>query len=274
VLAGIAFDADGSARGAMGIDCARFRNSPHIGIAIGNFANEMTALYVAQGPDLQFVDEAIATGLGPQSRLELKFGTLFVDVDLDGRLDLVGANGHLEDEINRVQPSQFYAQPPHLFWNAGPSQPTEFVPVTKEKCGEDFLKRMVGRGAAYADIDGDGDLDLVFAASGQAPRLLRNDQQTGRHWLRLALRGTQSNLSAIGAQIEVRVGEESRFAQVMPTRSYLSQVELPVTLGLGASTKADKVRIRWPSGLTQTLENVPGDQTLRLTEPTAQTTGL
>ena len=272
-LSGIAFDADGNARGAMGIDCARFRNSPEIGIAIGNFSNEMTALYVAHGPNLQFVDEAIATGLGPQSRLELKFGTLFVDIDLDGRLDLVGANGHLESEINRVQEKQFYEQPPHLFWNAGPSQATEFVPVPKEKCGEDFLKRMVGRGAAYADIDGDGDLDLVFAASGQTPRLLRNDQQTGRHWLRLSLRGVQSNLSAIGAQIEVRAGGQTLFAQVMPTRSYLSQVELPVTFGLGEAAQADEVRIRWPSGTAQMLKDVAADQMLQVTEPTSQTAG-
>jgi hypothetical protein len=268
-LAGVAFDTDGNARGAMGIDCARFRNSSHIGIAIGNFANEMTALYVSHGPTLQFVDEAVATGLGPQSRLELKFGTLFVDVDLDGRLDLVGANGHLESEINRVQESQFYEQPPHLFWNCGPEQPTEFAPVPPEKCGQDYLKRMVGRGAAYADIDGDGDLDLVFAASGQAPRLLRNDQQTGHHWLRLSLRGTRSNTSAIGAQIEVRLSDRTLYGQVMPTRSYLSQVESPVTFGLSGDHQAKQVLIRWPSGIRQTLEAVPANQTVSVVEPTA-----
>jgi len=268
-VAGVAFDTDGNARGAMGIDCARFRNSAHIGIAIGNFSNEMSALYVSHGPDLQFVDEAVATGFGPQTRLELKFATLFVDLDLDGRLDLIGANGHLEDQINRVIPSQFYEQPPHIFWNAGPEHPTEFVPVPKEKCGSDYLKRMVGRGGAFADIDGDGDLDVVFAASGQSPRLLRNEQQTGHHWLRLSLKGTQSNTSAIGAQIEVRLPNRTLYSQVMPTRSYLSQVELPVTFGLGGAAQANEVRIRWPSGITQTLEAVAADQTLVVHEPTA-----
>ena len=100
---GVAFDQQGQARGAMGIDAARIRNGSAVAIAIGNFANEMTAFYVAQGDSMQFTDEAIATGIGPQSRLELKFGTLFVDVDLDGRLDIVSANGHLENEINKVQ---------------------------------------------------------------------------------------------------------------------------------------------------------------------------
>ena len=131
-------------------------------------------------PDpLQFFDAAIATGLGPPTRLSLTFGVFFFDYDLDGRLDLLSANGHLEEDINKVQPTQYYAQPPQLFWNCGPEQSTEFVPVPPEKCGEDFGRRMVGRGSAFADIDGDGDLDVVITASGGAPRLLRNDQQTG-----------------------------------------------------------------------------------------------
>jgi hypothetical protein len=269
VLAGIAFDNDGNARGAMGIDCARFRNSPHIGVAIGNFANEMSALYVSHGPTLQFVDEAVATGLGPQTRLELTFAMLFLDLDLDGRSDLVSANGHLENEIHRVQESQQYEQPPHLFWNAGADQPTEFVPVPETKCGPDYLKRMVGRGGAFADIDGDGDLDLVFAATGQSPRLLRNDQQTGHHWLRLSLRGTASNTLAIGAQIEVEVAGRTLYGQVMPTRSYLSQVELPVTFGLGTARQADRVLIRWPSGLTLELHDLAADRVHHITEATA-----
>jgi hypothetical protein len=218
---------------------------------------------------LQFVDEAVATGLGPQTRLELTFAMLFLDLDLDGRSDLVSANGHLENEIHRVQESQQYEQPPHLFWNAGADQPTEFVPVPETKCGPDYLKRMVGRGGAFADIDGDGDLDLVFAATGQSPRLLRNDQQTGHHWLRLSLRGTASNTLAIGAQIEVEVAGRTLYGQVMPTRSYLSQVELPVTFGLGTARQADRVLIRWPSGLTLELHDLAADRVHHITEATA-----
>ena len=168
--AGVAFDAAGNARGAMGSDSARFRNNDSIGIAIGNFANEMSALYVAYRNKLQFVDEAVATGLGPNSRSELTFGLFFFDYDLDGRLDLFAANGHLEEDINRVQPSQHYEQAPQLFWNCGPQQRTEFVPVLASQCGDDFVRPAVGRGAAYADIDNDGDLDILLIACGKPPQ--------------------------------------------------------------------------------------------------------
>jgi len=262
--AGVAFDIDGNARGAMGIDVARFRNNDAMGIAIGNFANEMTALYVAYDNGLQFTDEAVATGLGPQSRLELKFGMLFVDCDLDGRLDLFSANGHLEDDINLVQPSQHYEQSPHLFWNCGARQQTEFVPVPRENCGEDFLRPLVGRGASSADIDSDGDLDLLVAATGQPPRLLRNDQALGHHWLRVKLIGNTVNRDAIGAWVDVQLAGKTLSRQVMPTRSYLSQVELPLTFGLGDAAKVDRLTVRWPDGASQVLEDVAADQRLEI----------
>src|SRR5205085_7807503 len=154
---GVAFDVSGNARGAMGVDVAWFRNNASMGIAVGNFANEMTALYVANDDGLLFTDEAVSNGLGPATRLELKFGLFFFDCDLDGRLDLFTANGHLEEDIHRVQVTQFYAQPPHFFWNCGADKRIEVAQVPKAKCGEDLLKRVVGRGSACADIDGDGD---------------------------------------------------------------------------------------------------------------------
>jgi hypothetical protein len=250
-LAGVAFDAAGNARGAMGIDAAYFRNDESLGVAIGNFANEMTALYVAQEEPLRFVDTAIATGLGPETRLELTFGLFFFDYDLDGRLDLLTSNGHLEGEINKVQSSQYYAQPPELFWNAGPNKAAEFVPVRAAHCGEDLLRPLVGRGCAFADIDADGDLDVLLTEVGGPPRLLRNDQELGHRWLRFRLVGRDANRDAIGAWVEVRSGGEMLRRQVMPTRGYLSQSELPVTIGLGTRQAVDRVRIRWPNGQTQ-----------------------
>lgn len=270
-LAGIAFDNSGNARGAMGIDSGRFRNDGTLGIAIGNFANEMTALYCSQGAQnqtLQFSDDAVATGLGPPSRLLLKFGIFFFDADLDGRLDILAADGHLEEDIHKVQQSQQYAQPPQLYWNCGHDAATEFLPVPESACGKDFVKPMVGRGATYADFDGDGDLDVLITAVGSSPRLLRNDQKLGHHWLRLKLRGTLCNRDAIGARVEVTSGGKVQYRQVMPTRSYLSQVELPVTFGLGQDTAAETVTIRWPDGTVQELSKIPADQMLVIEQKT------
>jgi hypothetical protein len=261
-LAGVAFDNNGNARGAMGIDVAHFRNNDDLGIAIGNFANEMTALYVSRNHELQFTDEAVSNGLGPTSRLELKFGVSFADFDLDGRLDFLAANGHLEDEINKVQPSQHYEQPPHLYWNCGPEHESEFLMLQAEQCGTDFLKPLVGRGVSIGDIDDDGDLDVLITSSGQQPRLLRNDQKLGHHWMRVKLVASQCNRDAIGSWVDVYVGNQVLRRQVMPTRSYLSQTELPVTFGLGKADKVDRIVIRWADGSLQEIKDVQVDQSL------------
>jgi hypothetical protein len=262
---GVAFDSYGNTRGAMGIDAGVYRNDGKLGIGIGNFANEMTALYAQQNSPLTFSDEAITEGVGPASRLLLKFGLFFFDYDLDGRLDLLTANGHLEEEISKIQKSQAYAQPAQLFWNTG-GRSGCFVTVPPEKCGRDLFKPIVGRGSAYADIDGDGDLDVVLTQTGGQPLLLRNEQNLHHHWLRLKLVGTQHNRDGIGAWIKVRVNGETLWRQVMPTRSYLSQSELPVTIGLGVALQPEVVEVIWPGGATQRLENISVDQMTIVTE--------
>jgi len=252
---GIAFDAYGMARGAMGIDAARFRNDEALGIAIGNFANEMNALYVSQRDSLMFADEAITAGVGPASRLLLKFGLFFFDYDLDGRQDVLTANGHLEEDIQKFQQSQRYRQPAQLFWNRGASQGVGFVPVPEVKSGSDLLKPIVGRGSAFADMDGDGDLDVVMTQIGGPPLLLRNDQELKYNWLRFKLVGTKSNRDGIGAWVKIRMGNQVLSRQVMPAKSYLSQSELPVTVGLGAVTRVDEVTVVWPGKLTQKVSD-------------------
>lgn len=261
---GIAFDSYGNTRGAMGIDTGFYRNDGKLGIGIGNFANEMTALYVQQNSPTTFSDEAITEGVGPASRLLLKFGLFFFDYDLDGRLDLLTANGHLEEEIAKIQKSQSYTQPAQLFWNAGDKG--GFVTVPAAKAGTDLFKPIVGRGSAFADIDGDGDLDVVLTQVGGPPLLLRNDQNLNHHWLRLKLVGRKSNRDAIGAWIKVRVGNRTLQRQVMPTRSYLSQSELAVTIGLGNAPKPEEVEIKWPSGTIQKVADVKVDQPTTVVE--------
>jgi hypothetical protein len=250
---GIAFDSQGKARGAMGIDAVRFRADDCIGVAVANFANEMTALYVCTPPSRFFTDDAIPTGLGPATRLDLSFGLFFFDFDLDGRLDLLSANGHLENEINAVQSSQHYRQPSRLFWNAGEHGSSEFVAMSAEQIGSAFSTPIVGRGAAYADIDADGDLDVLLTQTGGSPLLLRNDQELGNQFVRVKLVGASSNRDAIGAWVELRLPGESIRRQVMPTRSYLSQAELPITVGIGTTDSITDISVVWPSGAVQSV---------------------
>ena len=190
ITSGVAFDQAGAARGAMGIDWADFRNDGALGLAIGNFANEMTALYVTDEPaSLQFSDVAILYGLGAPTQPPLKFGLFFFDYDLDGRLDLLSANGHLESDIAKVQASETYAQPAQLFWNTGKPGHAASSLVGPENAGPDLFRPIVGRGSAYADIDGDGDLDVVLTANGGPARLFRNDGGDQNRWIRLLLTG-------------------------------------------------------------------------------------
>lgn len=250
---GVAFDAIGNARGAMGIDVARHRNDEALGIAIGNFANEMTALYVNQGRTGLFADEAIPEGIGPASRRQLKFGILFLDYDLDGWLDLLSANGHLEEEISKIQQSQHYRQPAQLFWNAGATS-GGFVEIQADRAGPDLFRPLVGRGSAYADIDGDGDLDVILFQAQGAPLLLRNDQALGHRWVRFRLVGSRSNHDGLGAWVRITAGGRTQSRQVMSTRSYLSASELPVTFGLGKADRLEAAEVLWPDGRVQKLD--------------------
>jgi len=245
---GVAVDKNGSATGAMGIDAAWFRNDGAIAYAIGNFANEMSSFYVTQGRADLWTDEGIGAGIGAPTRKHLSFGALFLDYDLDGRQDFLQANGHLENEINRFQPSQTYEQPAQLFWNSGGRR--TFVDVTS--CG-DLTRPIVGRGCSAADIDGDGDLDVLLTQTNGRPLLLRNEQSLGNNALRLRLVAQGKNHDAIGARVEVFVGGEMQCQEVMPFRSYLSQVELALTFGLGHASQADKVIVHWPDGSTREL---------------------
>jgi hypothetical protein len=257
---GLAFDNFGQTRGAMGIDTGCVHNDGLLGVAIGNFANEMTALYIAQPKKILFTDDAIPEGVGPASLLLLKFGLFFFDYDLDGRLDLLTANGHLEEEITKIQQSQHYAQPAQLFWNTGGQGGPTFLPVSAELAGPDLFQPRVGRGSAFADIDGDGDLDVVLTQVAGPPLLLRNDLTAGQRWMRFKLVGTRSNRDAIGARIRVYAGGQVLERQVMPTRSYMSQSELPVTIGLGPTAQVERVEVIWPGGATQPVSPVTLNQ--------------
>ncbi|NEV62683.1 CRTAC1 family protein [Thiorhodococcus minor] len=264
VFEGIAYDRNGKATSAMGVDAAHFRDDQDVGIAIGNFANEMASLFVTADGRTPLVDEAVLEGMGPASRIPLTFGVVFLDYDLDGRLDLLLANGHLEHEINKVQQSQHYAQPPLLFWNCGHACPGRFLAVTD---AGDLMAPMVGRGVSYADIDGDGDLDLLITQNGRRPALLRNDQRSGHHWLRVKLVGRAPNTDALGARLELTVDGVTRIRDLVSARGYLSAVEPVVTFGLGAADHVERLRITWPEGQVQELMSPRVDTLVTVEQP-------
>ena len=271
-LSGIAFDrASGNARGAMGIDTARFRDDGTLAIGIGNFANEESALYMARPGRKQFVDAAMFTGFGPPTRLGLTFGLFFFDIDLDGRFDVLGANGHLEEEISKTQRTQRYEQPPQLFWNAGREAKNELVLATAKETGESFHQPIVGRGTAYGDFDEDGDPDIVISVSNGSTVLFRNDQQIGNHWLRVNLQGTISNRDAIGATVQLKTGDRVLQQTVMPTRGYLSQSERTVTFGLGRITTISELIVTWPGGQQEKFQVDSVDQTVNLVQGRGET---
>ena len=263
VLAGVAFSEDGVARAGMGVDAADYDRSGRPSLLITNFANQMLSVYHNEGSGL-FVDEAPRSEIGRASLLTLGFGCFFFDYDLDGWPDIFVANGHIDPDIQHVQANVKYAMPPHLFHNEGNGK---FREVTKEMGGA-FAAPRVARGAAYADIFGDGRLDILVATNGGAAALFRNEAAGSavRHSLRLKLVGTQSNRDGIGALVSLTAGNGKQTQMLRSGSSYLSSSELVLTFGLGREDKADSIEVDWPSGHTDRLTNVAAGQTVVLTE--------
>ena len=260
VSAGIAFSEDGVARAGMGVDAADYDRSGHPSIIITNFANQMLSLYHNEGNGL-FVDEAPRSEVGRATLITLGFGCFFFDYDNDGWPDILVADGHIEDQIQRVQKRVSYAEPPHLFRNLGGGK---FQEVT-ESLGAAFAAPKVARGAAYADIDNDGSLDVLITTNGGRVYLFHNEGGTN-HSLRVKLRGSRSNRDGIGAVVRVAAGKDQQSQMLHSGSSYLSQSELVLTFGLGSGTKADSLEIDWPSGQVEKLSNINAGQTVTVEE--------
>jgi hypothetical protein len=260
VLAGIGFSEEGVARAGMGVDAADYDRSGYPSILITNFSNQMLALYHNERNGL-FVDEARQSEVGRTSLLTLGFGCFFFDYDQDGWFDIFVANGHIENEIQRVQKRVSYAEPPHLFHNLGRGK---FEEVTASM-GPSLGVPKVARGAAYGDIDNDGDLDLLVTTNGGPAALFRNDGGTN-HSLRVKLVGTRSNRDGIGAVIRATAGGDSQWQMLRSGSSYLSSSELILTFGLGQHQQVGRLEVNWPSGQIDRLENVRADQLIVVKE--------
>lgn len=260
VEAGIAFSAEGKARAGMGVDVGDFDNSGRPGIAITNFDNEMIGLYRADGTG-NFADVAVQSGVGLPSKTTLGFGCAFADCDLDGSLDLIAVNGHIDDTVRNIR-NVGYAQAPQFFLNNGRGT---FREVSAE-LGGGFNAPKVGRGLAVGDFDRDGDVDVLMTTNNGPAYLFRNDQTAGNHSIRFKLVGTKSNRDAIGAQIRIVAGGSSQTRMVRSGSSYLSQSELPVTFGLGKQDKVERAVVEWPSGRTEDFKDLSAQKTYEITE--------
>jgi len=265
IVAGVAFSEDGVARAGMGVDAADYDRSGMASILITNFSNQMLSLYHNEGKGL-FVDEAPRSEVGRNSLLTLGFGCFFFDYDLDGWPDILIANGHIDGDIQRVQPNVKYAMPPHIFRNLGKGN---FQEVTKS-LGAGFATPRVGRGAAYGDINNDGRLDLLLSTNGGPVYLFENDftgsPGSSNKSLRIKLIGTRSNRDGIGTVVKLTAGGESQSEMLRSGSSYLSASELVLTFGLAMHQQADSIELRWPSGQVDKLANVAAGQTITVTE--------
>ncbi|HTA45052.1 MAG TPA: CRTAC1 family protein [Bryobacteraceae bacterium] len=259
--AGIAFGEDGVARGAMGTDWADYDRSGRAHLLVGNFSNQMLGLYHNEGKGL-FVDEAPRSTVGRESLLSLTFGTFFFDYDLDGYPDILTANGHIEEEIGRVQPKISYKETPLLFRNLAGKKFENVSP----KMGEAFAVPMVARGAIYGDYDHDGDLDVLFSTNNGPARLLRNDGGNRNHWLSIRTAGTKSNRDGIGAVVRIESASGKQWNMVRSGSSYASQSDLALTFGLSADTLVKTIQVEWPSGMKQSFSGVQVNQLITIDE--------
>lgn len=261
MAAGVAYGEDGVARGAMGADWSDYDRSGRPHLLVGNFSNQMLGLYHNEGKGL-FIDEAPRSTVGRASLLSLTFGTFFFDYDLDGRPDIFAANGHIEEQIGRIQPKVHYEQPPLMFHNAGGGK---FEDVSSG-LGADFSRPNVARGAASADFDRDGDLDLLVTANQGPARLLRNEGGNRNHWIAIRTRGVRSNRDGIGAVVRVESASGRQWTMVKSGSSYLSQSDLTVTFGLGRDSMVSMLTIEWPSGVVDKVARLPADQFVTMEE--------
>ena len=263
LMSGFALDESGKARAGMGIDIGVVDDTGEETIFVGNFSNEMIGVYRDLGNG-SYVDRAAISRIGNPSLLYLTFGVFLFDADLDFDLDLFAVNGHVQPEIEEIQQAVTFRQSSLLFANVGGGR---FEDVSK-RAGQPLQEKVVGRGAAYADYDKDGDLDILMINNNSPAMLLRNDLDGAKNHLRVQLEGSKSNRDGIGAKVTAQLGERKLPMYVKTGSTYLSQSELTLTFGTGAAAKVDKLTVEWPSGKQQAFQNINAGQQITIHEET------
>jgi enediyne biosynthesis protein E4 len=261
VISGAAYDEDGRTFAGMGVDCADFDNDGFVDVFITTLSNEKYALYRNNG-DLSFTYVTNTTGVGQITLLNSGWGARFVDVDNDGLRDLFVAQSHVLDTVEKSTAYLKYKQPPLLMTNTGKG----FVNVSAT-AGSAFNAPLAARGAAFGDLNNDGQLDAVVSVLDDAPLILRNTG-TANHWLGITLSGTKSNRNGIGARVTVTyVTGKKQIADAGTAGSYLSSNDPRIVFGLANAKAVRSVEVRWPSGRVQTIPAPALDRYLRIIEP-------
>jgi hypothetical protein len=248
LLRGAAVSLTGEEQAGMGVDAADVDGSGRLDLLVTNYSQEYNTLYHNTGA-ASYQDVTRARGLAEPTLLSLAFGVRFLDVDLDGAMDIMYANGHVMDNVERLYPGVTYAEPVQLFHNDGTGHFTDISAAS----GEPFHRPIVARGLAAADVDGDGLEEILIARTDGPALLLRNPGPPRGHWLRVRLQGRTPNVQAIGARVTVVSDERRWFQEVRSGSSYLSQSELALTFGIGPRVRVDRVEVRWPAGKTETF---------------------
>jgi len=260
LTAGVAVNEDGKTFAGMGVDFADYDNDGRPDMVVTDLSNERYMLF-RQNADGSFREVTNLSGLGAATLSFSGWSTRLFDYDNDGWKDLFVAQGHVMDTIEKTAPNLRYLQPPLLLRNDG----GRFV---RADAGDVFQQPWAGRGAAFGDLDNDGDVDIVLSNVGQNAVVLRNDGGNRNNWIQINTRGTTSNRDGIGSRVKVVSSSgKSQYFTVSPAAGYLSASEKRLTVGLGADASAALIEIRWPSGVVQKLENVKAGQTLTATEP-------
>jgi hypothetical protein len=263
--AGVAYDAGGQAQAGMGVDCADYDNDGWLDFYLTNYQSEQSTLYKNLG-DTMFEDVTFVTGAGAGTLNKVTWGNGFVDFDNDGRRDIFVACGHLQDNIERFDDASTYHQRNILFLNTGNGK---FVDVSDE-CGDGLKVNLSSRGAAFDDLDNDGDIDVVILNSRRQPTILRNDSANENHWIQIRLQGVETNRDGVGARVKVVAGDLTQIDEVHSGRGYQSHYGTRLHFGLGKREKVDRVEVRWIGGGVDVVRDVEVDQVLRITEQSNQ----
>jgi hypothetical protein len=258
---GTAFNHEGLTQAGMGVDWGDFNNDGRPDLAVATFQTEAKSLYRGDGDDL-YSEVSGPLGVAMGTLAHVAWTAKFFDYDNDGWLDLLFTNGHVQDNVHRIQPDRTYPQPLQLFRNENGRRFREM----KAEAGPAFTRPIVGRGAAFGDFDNDGRVDVVVADEEGAPLLLRNESKAGHHWLGVRLVGTRSNRDGIGARVTVTAGGQRLVRDQQICGGYLSAHDPRLHFGLGDAGRAESVSVRWPSGRVDTIRDVPADRYVEITE--------